>query len=148
MKNKKTDSFIYKGLGFPIKLINVPMTKILGEWVMDIDMNKFQLFIFHGLIHKPSRLTGCELKFLRKFLEMTTQDLGKKLGVTHPAILKWEKETAKMSLTQEIYLRMQFSEYLDHKEVLKIYKEIKPESLSKEIQEPLSINIKKMCLSA
>jgi DNA-binding transcriptional regulator YiaG len=149
MTNKKTLTFTYEGLGFPIELIDVPMKKIMGEWVMDVDMNKFQLFIFNSLIHKPSRLTGNELKFMRKFLELTTQELGKKLGVSHPAVLKWEKGTAIMGASQEIYLRMVFLECLNSKEMLTIFEEIKPENLAELKNQPhLSLNIKEMRLSA
>lgn len=120
------------------------MKKVYGEWVIDIDLNKLQLFVFNGLIHKPYRLTGNEIRFMRKFLEITTTELGKKLGVSHAAIVKWEKEQTRISPTQEIYIRMFFLECLNGKELLKIFEEIKPEKLAeanKEKQSILSINI-------
>ncbi len=126
-ENRKT--IVYEGLGFPIKLINVPMRKLCGEWVMDIDMNKLQLFIFEQLIHKHSRLNGSEIKFMRKYLEISTTELGKKLGITHAAVLKWEKDQSKMSPALEVYLRMFFLEVLRNRDVLKIFEEIKPENL-------------------
>lgn len=129
MKNKKTETFTYEGLGFPVELIDVPMKKILGEWVIDIDMNKLQLFVLRGLIHKPFRLSGKEIKFMRKFLELTTTELGKKLGVSHAAIVKWEKEQTKINPAQEIYLRMFFLDYLKDKDVLKLFEKITPEKL-------------------
>ncbi len=55
---RKKETFIYEGLGFPIKLIDTPMKKVYGEWVIDIDMNALQLFVFKELIHKPVPLTG------------------------------------------------------------------------------------------
>lgn len=131
MKDKKTETFTYEGLGFPVNLIGVPMRRILGEWVLDMNMSKFQLFIFNELIYKSSRLTGKEMKFMRKFLEISTTELGEKLGVTHVAILKWEKETTQISPSQEIYLRMVFLENLKNKELLKVFEEIKPEMLAK-----------------
>ena len=45
---KKSKTFIYEGLGFPIELINVPMKKVLNEWIIDIDMNALQIFVFKG----------------------------------------------------------------------------------------------------
>jgi len=144
MKDRKLETFTYMGLGFPIELIDVPMKKVFDEWVMDIDMNKFQLFIFKGLIHKPSGLSGREMKFMRKFLQMTTTELGNKLGVSHPAILKWEKEASRMSPAQEIYFRMVCVESLNTQEVVKIFDQIKPENLSEsnEGQALLSIDMK------
>ena len=49
MKRKKIETFIYRGLGFPIKLINAPMKKTLGEWVIDLDMNKLQIAVLRAL---------------------------------------------------------------------------------------------------
>lgn len=103
---KKTETFIYEGLGFPIKLIDAPMKMVLGHWVIDIDMNILQKFVFKGLIHKSFPLSGKEVKFMRKFLQMSTTDLGKKLGVSHATVVKWEKEDSKMSPMQESYIRI------------------------------------------
>ena len=90
MKDRKQETFIFYGLGFPIKLINVPMKKACGEWVIDINMNKLMLVVLEALIHKPIALTGDELGFIRSYLEMTTTAFGKTFGVSHVAILKWE----------------------------------------------------------
>lgn len=105
MKNRKNETFVYKGLGFPIELIDVPMKKVFGEWIMDIDMNVFQLFIFNGLIRKPSSINGNELKFMRKFLELSPAELAKYLEISPTTLLRWEKGITKIPLTQEIRLR-------------------------------------------
>jgi DNA-binding transcriptional regulator YiaG len=141
METKK-ETFIFNGLGFPIQIIDCPMKKIMGEWVIDINLNAFQLFVFKGLIHKPSPLTGKELRFMRKFMDLTTEELGKRLGVTHAAVVKWEKEQAKMSLVQDVYLRMFFMGMLKDMEINSIFKEIRPEMLAeaKESKKPLSVN--------
>ncbi len=126
----KRETFIYEGLGFPIELIDTPMKHIFGEWVIDIDMNALQLFVFNGLIHKPYPLTGKELRFMRKFLEMSTTELGKKLEVSHATIVKWEKQQAKISPLQESYIRMVLCECLHGNELLNLYREIRPEKLA------------------
>ncbi len=127
---RKKKTFIYEGLGFPIKLIDTPMKKVFGEWVIDIDMNALQLFVFKGLIHKSSPLTGQELRFMRKFSKMSTTELAEKFGVTHATIVKWEKQQAKISPLQETYVRMFFLEFLKDSEFLKFYKEITPKKLA------------------
>jgi DNA-binding transcriptional regulator YiaG len=127
---RKKETFIYEGLGFPIELIDTPMKKVFGEWVIDIDMNALQIFVFEGLIHKPYPLTGKEMRFMRKFLEMSTEELGKKLGVSHATIVKWEKEQAKVSPMQEAYMRMFLFTCLKEKEFINIYNEITPEMLA------------------
>ena len=72
MSEKKTKTLIYKGLGFPIKLIDVPMKKMFGDWVMDIDMTELQIVVFKALAHKSVALTKEEFKFMRHFLNFAT----------------------------------------------------------------------------
>jgi len=126
---KKTETFIYEGLGFPIELVNTPMKKVLNEWVIDLDMNALQVFVFKGLIHKPHPLSGKELRFMRKFLDLSSTEFGKRLGVSHATIVKWEKEQANISPVQEIYIRMFLFEHLQHNDLLSLYQEIRPEKL-------------------
>ena len=128
---RKQETFVYEGLGFPVELINCPMKKILGEWIIDINLVSLQRFVFQGLIHKPQPLTGKELRFMRKFLEMTTTEFGEKLGVSHAAIVKWEKEQAQISPAQEPYIRLFLCECFRDSELLRIYREIRPEMLAK-----------------
>ena len=80
MKDRKTDTFVYKGLGIPVKLVNVPMKKVFGEWYMDINFNKLQLAVLHCLLYKPAPLSGDELRYIRKFLELSMTDFGKIFG--------------------------------------------------------------------
>ncbi len=144
---RKKETFIYEGLGFPIELIDTPMKKVFGEWVIDIDMNALQIFVFKGLIHKPYPLTGKEMRFMRKFLEKSTTELGEELGVSHAAIVKWEKEEAKIGPMQEAYIRMFFNESLRDRELLNIYKEIKPKMLAEaknEIHPPFQVDTKQL----
>jgi DNA-binding transcriptional regulator YiaG len=144
---RKTKTIIYEGLGFPIELIDTPMKKVFGEWVIDIDMNALQLFVFKGLLHKPSPLTGKELRFMRKFLEMTTTELGRKLGVSHATVVKWEKQQAKISPMQDSYIRIFLFEHLQNNELLSLYQEIRPEKLAKAKHEksvPFSVHTKQI----
>lgn len=144
---KKKETFIYEGLGFPIELIDTPMKKMLGEWVIDIDMNALQIFVFKGLIHKPYPLTGREVRFMRKFLEMSTTEFGKKLGISHATIVKWEKEQVKISPMQESYIRMFLFEHLQDTEITSLYKEIRPERLAETKNQkhpPFSVDTKQL----
>lgn len=139
---KKKEKYTFMGLGFPVQIIDCPMKKILGEWVIDINLNALQLWVFNELIHKKSPLTGKEMRFMRKFMHLTTEGFGKRLGVSHAAVVKWEKEQSKISSVQEIYIRMVFSELLKNMEINAIFKDITPETLSgaKESNLPLAVN--------
>ena len=133
MTERKTETFVFEGLGFPIKLINCPMRKIFGEWALDINLDQLQIDMVKLLIKKPVPLTGSELKFLRKFLEMSTTDFGKLVGVTHPAVLKWEKDQAHINPAIEVYIRLHVLQKLHakDKEFKKLYEEISIENLVK-----------------
>ena len=144
---RKKETFIYEGLGFPIELIDAPMKKVFGEWIIDIDMNELQLFVFRGLIHKPYPLTGKEIRFMRKFLELSTTELGKKFGVSHATVIKWEKAQAKISPMQESYMRLFLFECLKDHELIELYKEITPEKLAEgkhKKRPPFSVNPKQL----
>jgi DNA-binding transcriptional regulator YiaG len=134
MKKRKKKTFIYEGLGFPIKLINVPMRKVLGEWCIDVNMNKLMLVVLEALIRKPSPLTGDELRFIRSYLDMTTMEFGKTFGVSHVAVLKWENEKNRVSPALEFFIRLYILDYLKakDKEFRALYKELSLEQLSKD----------------
>jgi len=146
MKNRKTETFIYEGLGFPIKLINVPMKKIFCKWAMDIDFNKLQLAALYALLYKPTPLNGAELRFIRKFLEMSMADFGKIFGVSHVAVLKWENGKTHAPPSTDIYIRLYVlnSRHAKDKEFRSLYNTISPESFSKNKGEkvhPISIDV-------
>lgn len=132
-KNRKTETFIYKGLGFPIKLINVPMKKVVGEWIIDVDMNKLQIAVLRALIYKPTPLTGDELNFIRAFLNMSMVEFGKVFGVTHVAVVNWENGKRNMSPPMELCIRLYVLDHLQarDKEFRILYNKISLEALSK-----------------
>lgn len=146
MEDKKTETFVYKGFGFPIKLINVPMRKVFGKWAMDINFNKLQLAVLYQLLHKPALLNANEIRFIRKFLNMTTAEFGNIFGVSHVSVVKWEKGSTHMSPTADIYLRLFVLNHqsVKDKEFRNMYSEISPEFLAKHKGEKaprISINI-------
>jgi len=69
-----------------------------------------------ALTHKPVALTGNEIHFIRTYFEMTLQNFGKQFGVTHAAVLTWERtrnRPAKINPTTELYVRLLILEKLD-----------------------------------
>jgi DNA-binding transcriptional regulator YiaG len=134
MKTKKTKTFIYEGLGFPIRLVNVPMKKMLGDWVMDVNLNSLQKAVLELLARKPFALSGAELRFIIDYLEMSTREFSKLFGVSHVAVLKWENEESKMNSSTEVYLRLYLMNYLKvtDKEFRKLYAQLSPQQLATE----------------
>ena len=148
MSEKKIETLIYEGLGFPIRLVNVPMRKAFGEWILDINFNQLQIVALLMLAKKETPLSGRELRFIRHYLRMSTHVFGKLLGVTHVAVLKWENEERKMATGTEIYIRLHVLDHLKvtDKQFRKIYLAFKPEIISKKCVEgnPLEIDAEKM----
>lgn len=130
---KKTENLIFQGLGFPIVLINAPWKMVFGEWVLDIDLKKLQMFVLHTLIKKPLPLTGEELRFIRKFLEMSTSVFGKLFGVSHVAVVKWENDKTQINPATELCIRLYVMDHLlpKDKEFRKFYHNMSIENLSK-----------------
>ena len=136
-----------KDLDSRSNLSTLPMKKVLGEWVIDINMMALQRFVFKGLVHKPYPLTGKEVRFMRKFLEMSTTEFGKKLGISHATVVKWENEQAQINPIQETYIRMFLCECFRDNELLELYKEIRPEKLAEAKNEkhpPFQVNTKEL----
>ncbi len=139
---------IYEGLGFPIRLVNVPMKKVCGEWAFDINFNDLHAAVLNMLARKPTSLAGKEIGFIIDYFEMSIRDFAKLCGVTHAAVLKWTKEEAKMNPSTEVYLRLYILDYLkvSDKEFRKLYHNINPENVSHYEDEnfPLEIDAEKI----
>ncbi|MBS0603733.1 MAG: hypothetical protein JSS60_01710 [Verrucomicrobia bacterium] len=109
METKRVKRFTYEGLGFPIVLINVPLVKKRDVWTPAIDYNKLQKGVLLALTQKPIALTGNEVHFIRTYFEMTLESFGKYFGVTHVAVLTWEKmgnKLAKINPTTDLWIRL------------------------------------------
>ena len=90
MERKIKRSHIDYGFGFPVKLVNVPMAKVRGQWTPAINYNLLAEVVLRELCEKEGGLTGNEVRFIRQHFEMTLQAFGKRFGVSHPGVLKWE----------------------------------------------------------
>jgi DNA-binding XRE family transcriptional regulator len=116
MKTKRIKRFIYEGLGFPVVLVDVSLVKKRDIWTPAVDYNKLQKSVLLVLTQKPIALTGNEIHFIRTYFEMTLENFGKHFGVTHAAVLAWEKmddKLAKINPTTELCIRLFILEKLN-----------------------------------
>lgn len=148
MSNTKIETFVYEGLGFPVVLVNVPMRKAYGEWIMDIDFDQLQKAAILALAKKPTILTGNEIRSIRHYLNMSTHTLAEELGVTHASVLHWEKEERNMNTATEINMRLYVLNYLKvtDKEFRKTYNQFDIKTLSNRHVEstPMEIDLEKI----
>lgn len=124
MNKRNQNTFEYNGFGFPIILINFPLIEVRGNIVPNIDYNKLQHVVLLNLARNPFPLSGNEVRFIRQFLEMTYSQLAKELGVTHAAVLHWEKakdDSAKITSSTEMFIKLKVLDALAVKN--KIFRE-------------------------
>lgn len=146
--NKKRETFIYEGLGFPIRLINAPMKQVFGEWVFDFSMGVFQKVVLNMISRKPSQLTGQELRFIIDYFGMSYREFAKICGVSHVAVVKWEKDISRMNPSTEVFIRFYILNHLKvtDKEFRNLHLTINPENIANsEIEKsPLEIDADKI----
>jgi DNA-binding XRE family transcriptional regulator len=100
------------------------------------------------LIHKPTPLQAGELRFIRKYLEMTTTAFGEAFGVSHAAVIKWESGQLPAP-PMDVYIRMYAMDCLNAKnaDFGKLFHTVSMASLAqakkkKRKEKPLSLNIR------
>lgn len=144
MNTKIQKQYIDMGFGFPVYLLNVPMIKVRGHWTPKINYNELSDLLLTALAEKPSKLTGCELKFIRTKLEMKLADFAEKFYVTHPAVLKWEHkkdEITGMNWATEKDIRLFiFSSLSSKSEFPKRYQQLRQEASEKKIITKIDIH--------
>jgi DNA-binding transcriptional regulator YiaG len=107
-------SMRYMGFGFPIYLVGVKnLSSSKGHSYLDIPHHKLAQSLFLAILMKPSFLSGAELKFLRKHLNLTQQAFAKSIGVKgHSNIAGWEgkgQDPTGMLEATEILVRLKLA---------------------------------------
>lgn len=92
MKTKIESTFLFTGLGFPIKLENVEMININDEWHPKIDIHYITDEIIKKLATQEERLTGNQVKFIRSYFSMPLREFGETVvHESYTAVSEWEK---------------------------------------------------------
>lgn len=138
METKILHEYVDRGFGFPVVLVDVPMVKLRGRWTPRINFNSLAKEVLHCLAGLDGRLSGSQVKFIRLHFEMTLQVFASRFGVTHVAVLKWEKAGAKptgMSWSTEKDIRLFVSQKLSVKseEFLAVYNRLETAARQKSV---------------
>lgn len=130
MDQKVQKKYVDDGLGFPVVILNAPMIKVRGQWVLHVNYNDYQQAILQLLAHKPSKLTANEVRFVRTYFQMTVRAFAERFAVKHTAVLKWESKgdlSTHMNWSTEKDIRMFILDELKKKasDVLALYRSLK-----------------------
>jgi len=144
MKRKMSPRVVYRGFGFPVTLYHVPMVYLRGAWTPDVNYELLQRALLRALAEKPARLSGREVRFIRLAAGMTLQQFAKRFGVTHPAVLKWERagsQSTGMGWSTEKDIRLDVISRLEKKPGLfyRIYRDLESQPTGKAI--PLALDV-------
>jgi hypothetical protein len=145
MEKKKVAQFIDRGCGFPVIIENVFLIKARGRWIPHIDYNAFEKAVLYSLAQREGRLTGNQVRFIRLSLEKTLEEFALRFGVSHPAVLKWEKTGNKvtaMNWTTEKDIRLCLIKSLEasQRDFFKLYELLETIRVQKPIQVTLGAN--------
>jgi len=130
VSNKKVQkSYIDHGFGFPVQILDAPLRKIRGDWVLDLNFEKYERAVLFALAMKPVRLSGNEVKFIRHHFEVDLKAFGRRFGdVAHSAVIKWEKfgdEPTNMNWATEKDIRLAIVDKLNPKTLRQAYEEFR-----------------------
>lgn len=90
-----------------------PCTDDEGDEIIAIPaVAQLHTAIAHGLVEKPFKLTGKELRFLRSEMGLTQVALGEILHVTGLTISRWEREECELDSNAETVVRILANELL------------------------------------
>ncbi len=151
MKTKIAKTYTYNGLGFPIKLQNVTLLLVDGEWSPKVDVKKVAENTIRELPFQEERLTGYQIKFIRAYFEMSLRDFAKKVvSESHNAVAKWERfgeGPTNMDENIESMLRLYIIDKVSTKtkkqaqEFIKSFRRIREMRFLKKAPKPLLISV-------
>lgn len=136
---------IFKELGFPILLHDPPMVEVRGEQMPDVNLREVEDAAFHLLVVKPARLTGAEVRFVRKHLRLRQADLARVLNMAnHSVVSQWESredEPTGMEYNTEVLLRIWMAAKVGHGDQLVELLETTLKDLSARSVNPMEVQL-------
>lgn len=116
MESKFQRRYIDHGFGFPVLLSGVELVKVRGQWTPRVNYNTLRAEVLWRLAGLNGRLTGNQVRFIRRHHVMTLQQFGNRFGVSHPAVIKWERrgdDPTGMSWSTEKDIRLFIGHHLE-----------------------------------
>jgi putative zinc finger/helix-turn-helix YgiT family protein len=107
---EKAENYRYRECGLPsVTLIGVLIRRCnqCGDYEVAIPrVEELHRLIARALIEKQTRLTGAEVRFLRKSLGLSGPDFARRMGVTIETVSRWENDAAAIGAQADRLLRL------------------------------------------
>lgn len=115
----------YESCGLPdVWLLNGYQTHETpyGDGISIDNIEGLHRAIAHSIINSASKMTGAELRFLRKELDLSQKRLGAMLGVEDQTVANWEKGTPTSMASR--FIKVIASAQLNSKQVQQLIDEL------------------------
>lgn len=102
------ENFRHQALGLPVTLVGVEVSRCAGCGVSEVAIPALEGLhraVASALFTKAARLTGGEIRFLRKQLGWSGGELAEHLGVARETVSRWEQGSAPIGATADRLLR-------------------------------------------
>lgn len=138
-------TMMFEELGLPILLVDPPMVEVRGRQVPNVNLRELQEVVFRLLIGKPTRLSGAEVRFVRKHLRMRQADLARVLNMAnHSVVSQWEgreDQFTGMEYNTEVLLRIWMAAKAGLTDSLVDLLEAKLKDLAPSSGQPLAVDL-------
>lgn len=109
---KRTVHYTVCGLDY-VYLHEVPICETSHGEVLAVEPSLIELDIAREVVSRGVPIRGAEVQFLRKSLGLSLEKFGTLLGLSAPAILKWERaRTRRLAPINEVAVRALMAERL------------------------------------
>ena len=101
--------FLFLEFGLPVLLQGIQVVRCSECGVEDPiipNLNGLMRCLALGVLRADRRLTGAEIRFLRKYIGLSSKEFAKKLGVDHTNLSKYENGRLTVSMSKDRLTRM------------------------------------------
>ena len=104
------ETYLYKESGLPnVVLVGVEVRRCpsCGHHELVLPrVTDLHRTIAHAVIHKPARLSGAEVRYLRKYLGWSGADFARHVGVDASTVSNWENDKDQIGTSSDRLLRL------------------------------------------
>jgi DNA-binding transcriptional regulator YiaG len=98
--------YLFSGFGFDILIKNAPISIVFDEECLNLNMKELEELVIATLLKSTKKLSGPEVKFLRKHFGLSTADISSNLRINESNLKFWERsQKTGLSQTEEYAFR-------------------------------------------